>query len=104
MIVSFISVACLTTGGIVWTTVLQRAVPARMIGRVSSLDWVLTLGLAPVSYALTGPIADELGARSTLLGCGVLGGIVLVFVFLFVPGVRNVGTAEEEEEPTAAAA
>ena len=57
MIVSFFSVGCLTTGGIVWTTVLQRAVPARMIGRVSSLDWVLSLGLAPLSYALTGPIA-----------------------------------------------
>ena len=49
-----------------------------MIGRVSSLDWVLSLGLAPLSYALTGPIADELGARPTLLGCGGLGGIVLV--------------------------
>jgi MFS family permease len=103
MIVSFISVACLTTGGIVWTTVLQRAVPARMIGRVSSLDWVLSLGLAPVSYALTGPIADELGARSTLLWCGVLGGLVLVLVFLLVPGVRDAG-AHEEEPATAAAA
>ena len=103
MIVSFVSVACLTTGGIVWTTVLQRAVPARMIGRVSSLDWVLSLGLAPVSYALTGPIADALGARATLLGCGALGGTVLVFVFLVVPGVRDAAT-EEEVEPTAAAA
>ena len=61
MIVSFVSVGCLTTGGIVWTTVLQRAVPGRMIGRVSSLDWVLSLGLTPLSYALTGPIADVLG-------------------------------------------
>jgi MFS family permease len=103
MIVSFISVACLTTGGIVWTTVLQRAVPARMIGRVSSLDWVLSLGLAPVSYALTGPIADELGARATLLWCGLIGGVVLVVVFLLVPGVRVVG-AHEEEPATAAAA
>jgi MFS family permease len=103
MIVSFISVACLTTGSIVWTTVLQRAVPARMIGRVSSLDWVLSLGLAPVSYALTGPIADAFGARSTLLWCGLVGGAVLVVVFLLVPGVRDVG-AHEEEPATAAAA
>jgi MFS family permease len=103
MIVSFISVACLTTGGIVWTTLLQRAVPARMIGRVSSLDWVLSLGLAPVSYALTGPIADALGARSTMLWCGLVGGVVLVVVFLLVPGVRDVA-AHEEEPATAAAA
>jgi MFS family permease len=101
MIVSFISVACLTTGGIVWTTVLQRAVPARMIGRVSSLDWVLSLGLAPLSYALTGPIAAAIGARPTLLCCGVISGGVLAVVFLLVPGVRH--AALDEEAPIAAA-
>ncbi len=104
MIVSFISVGCLTTGGIVWTTVLQQAVPARMIGRVSSLDWVLSLGLAPLSYALTGPIAGALGAQSTLLWCGVVGGVVLALVYLLVPGVRTVATSEEEASTTAAAA
>ena len=66
MLVSCFSVGCLTTGAIVWTTVLQRAVPGKMIGRVSSLDWVLSLGLTPLSYALTGPAADLLGARATL--------------------------------------
>ncbi len=104
MIVSFISVGCLTTCGIVWTTVLQQAVPARMIGRVSSLDWVLSLGLAPLSYALTGPIAGALGAQSTLLWCGVVGGVVLALVYLLVPGVRTVATSEEEASTTAAAA
>jgi len=101
MIVSFLSVACLTTGAIVWTTVLQRAVPARMIGRVSSLDWVLSLGLAPLSYALTGPIAAAIGARLTLLWCGVISGGVLAVVFLLVPGVRH--AALDEEAPVAAA-
>jgi len=90
MLVSFFSIACLTTGEIVWTTVLQRAVPGHMIGRVSSLDWVLSLGLAPLSYALTGPVADALGARKTLLGAGVVGGVVLLLVFAFVPAVRAV--------------
>jgi len=104
MIVSFFSVGCLTTGGIVWTTVLQRAVPARMIGRVSSLDWVLSLGLAPLSYALTGPIAGAFGARSTLLWCGVVGGVVFPLVYLVLPGVRGVASVEEEVTTTAAAA
>jgi MFS family permease len=89
MLVSFFSVGCLATGGIVWTTVLQQSVPARMIGRVSSLDWVLSLGLAPVSYALTGPIADALGARQTLLGAGLVSGAVMLLVLLGVPSVHN---------------
>lgn len=96
MIVSFFSVGCLTTGGIVWTTVLQRAVPGRMIGRVSSLDWVLSLGLAPLSYALTGPIADLLGARATLLRAGLVSGAVLLLVLLLVPGVRAADRREQE--------
>ena len=49
MVVSFFSVACLTTGGIVWSTLLQRAVPSAMIGRVSSVDWLLSAGRAPIS-------------------------------------------------------
>jgi DHA3 family tetracycline resistance protein-like MFS transporter len=101
MIVSFFSVGCLTTGGIVWTTVLQRAVPGRMIGRVSSLDWVLSLGLAPLSYALTGPFASLLGAKATLLRAGIVSGVVMLLVLLLVPAVRNVGT--QEQEPAAAA-
>jgi DHA3 family tetracycline resistance protein-like MFS transporter len=101
MIVSFFSVGCLTTGGIVWTTVLQRSVPGRMIGRVSSLDWVLSLALAPLSFALTGPIADLLGARATLLRAGLVSGAVMLLVLLLVPGVR--AADRREEEPAAAA-
>lgn len=95
MLVSFFSVGCLATGGIVWTTVLQQSVPGRMIGRVSSLDWVLSLGLAPVSYALTGPIANVLGARTTLLDAGIVSGVVLLLVLL-VPSVREADSREHE--------
>ena len=101
MIVSFFSVGCLTTGGIVWTTVLQRSVPGRMIGRVSSLDWVLSLGLAPLSYALTGPIANLLGARATLLRAGLVSGTVMLLVLFLVPGVRAVDHHEEEHAAVA---
>ena len=40
-------------------------VPGRLLGRVSSLDWFISIGLVPVSYALTGPVAGLLGARTT---------------------------------------
>ena len=105
MIVSFFSVGCLTTGGIVWTTVLQRSVPARMIGRVSSLDWVLSLGLAPLSYALTGPIAGVFGARSTLLWCGDRRGRrALASCTSSCPAFASSSASEEETSTTAAAA
>ena len=45
-----------TAGTIVWATLKQRHVPRRMLGRVSSLDWLISIGLLPVSFALTGPV------------------------------------------------
>ena len=96
MIVSFFSVAGLVAGGVVWTTLLQRTVPGTMIGRVSSLDWLLSLGLAPVSYALTGPLADLFGPRTTLFRAGIVSGSVMVLALLLVPGVRAVGAREQE--------
>src|SRR5262249_48033828 len=97
LLVSFVSVGCMTMGGIVWTTVLQRSVPGPMIGRVSSLDWVLSLALAPVSYALTGPVAHALGVRTTLFGAGIVGSAVLLVVLLLVPAVRKVDASAPVE-------
>jgi MFS family permease len=103
MVVSFFSVACLTTGGIVWNTLLQRAVPSAMIGRVSSVDWLLSAGLAPISYALTGPIAAALGAKATLFRAGIASSAVMVLVLLLVPAIHNEQEMEEEQEAVVAA-
>ncbi len=65
-----------TAGTIAWATAKQRHVPPRLLGRVSSLDWLISIGLLPLSYALTGPISADLGARQTLIWAGVLGAAV----------------------------
>ncbi len=96
MLVSFFSVACLTTGGIVWNTLLQRAVPSTMIGRVSSVDWLLSAALAPISYVLTGPVAAELGAKATLFRAGIASSAVMLLVLLLVPAIHNEQEVEQE--------
>jgi MFS family permease len=78
-----------TAGTIVWATAKQRHVPAALLGRVSSLDWLVSTGLLPLSYALTGPVSGAIGVRQTLIGAGVLGGLV-TFAALYAPGVRAV--------------
>jgi len=65
-----------TAGTIAWATAKQRHVPSYLLGRVSSLDWLISIGLLPLSYALTGPISADLGARTTLVCAGLLGAIV----------------------------
>ncbi|HEX3689952.1 MAG TPA: MFS transporter [Solirubrobacteraceae bacterium] len=77
-----------TAGTIAWATTKQRLVPAELLGRVSSLDWLISIGLLPVSFAITGPVSAALGLRTTLIGAGVLGAAV-TFAALLVPGVRQ---------------
>jgi MFS family permease len=74
---------------VVWMTLLQRLVPGELLGRVSSLDWLVSAGLVPLSFALTGPIASAIGARATMAWGGLLGGAVVLAFFLFLPGIRS---------------
>jgi DHA3 family tetracycline resistance protein-like MFS transporter len=88
MAASFAFNALETAGTIVWATTKQRSVPARMLGRVSSLDWFISIGLLPVSFALTAPVAAAFGVRTTLVGAGLLGAAVTLGA-LFLPGMRD---------------
>jgi MFS family permease len=76
-------------GTIVWATTKGRLVPGRLLGRVSSFDWFISIALVPVSYAFTGPIAEAFGAQETLVGAAVLGGAITL-AFLFLPGMRDI--------------
>jgi hypothetical protein len=88
MLASFVDGACFTAGLIVWATLMHRLVPTSLLGRVSSLDWLVSVSLIPLSFALTGPIADAIGSEATLLGAGILGAPATI-VFLFLPGMRD---------------
>ena len=88
-----------TAGTIVWATAKQRHVPAALLGRVSSLDWLISIGLLPLSFALTGPVSGALGARTTLIAAGVLGAVV-TFGALLLPGMRDVEGRQKSARPT----
>jgi MFS family permease len=77
-----------TGGGLVWVTMLQRLVPRDLLGRVKSLDWLLSTGLAPLSFALCGPAAAWLGVDAVLVITGV-GACALTAGFYFLPGMRD---------------
>jgi MFS family permease len=94
MVASFVFNALEGAGTIVWATTKGRLVPARLLGRVSSFDWFISIGLVPVSFAVTGPVAALFGPRATLVGAGMLGGIVTLG-FLFLPGMRDVERSGE---------
>jgi hypothetical protein len=102
MLASFAFNVLETAGTIVWATAKQRHVPASLLGRVSSLDWLISIGLLPLSFAITGPVSDAVGVRATLLGAGIVGGVVTLGA-LFLPGMRDIEGAPplRDEEPGA---
>jgi hypothetical protein len=81
-----------TAGTIVWATMKQRHVPGELLGRVSSLDWLISIGLLPLSLALTGPLSAALGVRTTLIAAGILGAAATLGGLL-LPGMRRVDYA-----------
>jgi MFS family permease len=93
-LIALVSFGLGTGGMVVWNTMMNTLVPAEMLGRVSSFDWFVSMGLIPLSFAVTGPVAELLGARTTLALSGLLGALTLAF--LFIPGVRD-----PEREPLA---
>jgi DHA3 family tetracycline resistance protein-like MFS transporter len=97
MLAALLAGSLSNAGMIVWMTLMQTRVPSTLLGRVSSLDWFVSIGLIPVSFALTGPIAAAVGVRETLIGAGVLAGCI-TFAFLFLPGMRDI---ERDQRPSA---
>ena len=87
MIACFVFNALEAAGTIVWLTAKQRFVPGDYLGRVSSLDWFISIGLLPLSYAMTGPVAGAVGARTTLVAAGLVGAVA-TGAFLLLPGMR----------------
>ncbi|MUL45859.1 tetracycline efflux MFS transporter Tet(V) [Mycobacterium sp. CBMA293] len=57
---------------VIWGTLLQRRVPTEMLGRVSSLDFFVSLVFLPVSYAIAGPLSKIVGMQWIFLVSGLL--------------------------------
>ncbi len=74
--------------GTLWDTTLQQHVPVAALSRVSAYDWLGSVALVPLGYALAGPLASRFGVGGTLwlaAGWTVLGSAVV----LAVPSVRR---------------
>src|SRR5207237_10492935 len=71
----------------IWYTALDRILPDRCLGRVMRLDWMITIAGLPLSFAVVGPLAQLIGADTTLILAGVVGGAVTIGG-MFIPGAR----------------
>jgi predicted MFS family arabinose efflux permease len=71
-----------------WFTAIQQEVSPGELARVSSWDYLGSIGLQPVGLAVSGPIAIAIGLSTTLYLAAALS-LVLVLAFLAMPAIHN---------------
>ena len=59
-------------GMVIWGTLLQRRVPTEMLGRVSSLDFFVSLSFMPLSMAVAGPLSKVLPVQIIFGAAGIV--------------------------------
>ena len=72
-----------------WETALAANIPPHALSRVSSFDWMGSLGLTPIGFLAAGPVAEAIGARETL-AAGAAMATVANLAVLASPSVRAV--------------
>jgi MFS family permease len=80
--------ATFQAGMVIWGTLLQRRVPGELLGRVSSLDFFLSLSLMPLSMALAGPVSELIGLTATFVVGGVAP-VVLAVITIVAARLRE---------------
>lgn len=86
---------------VIWGTLLQRRVPPHLLGRVSSLDFFVSISLMPISMALAGPVSEAIGLRTTFLIAGVVPVVaaVVAVVAARLPADEIAHPLRDDEQP-----
>ncbi len=75
-------------GMVIWGTLLQRRVPRQMLGRVSSLDFFVSLAFMPVSFAIVGPLSKVVSMQTIFLVAGIAP-VLLAAVAMYAARMRR---------------
>jgi DHA3 family tetracycline resistance protein-like MFS transporter len=88
VVLGFVAGLGLALGQAIWGTMMHHFVPRELLGRVTSLDWLISTSLMPVSMIAVGFLGDAIGPGTTLVLAGAIGG-TLTLLAVLIPGVRD---------------
>jgi len=79
-------------------------VPEHVISRLSSLDWLGSVALNPIGYALVGPLANRIGIGETLYLAAAVSAAVSLTLASATPirHFRPTAPSPSEHEPVIA--
>ena len=85
--VAFVTYGLDAYGSVLYDPLIQQGVPAELLGRVASVNYVLSFALSPLGLVAAGALAEAIGVRTTLV---IGGGITALTTMIpFLPGVRD---------------
>ena len=85
--VAFVTYGLDAYGSVLYDPLIQEGVPAELLGRVASVNYVLGFALSPLGLVAAGTLAEAIGVRTTLLIGG--GMTALTTMIPFLPGVKD---------------
>ncbi|MHA2131866.1 MAG: MFS transporter, partial [Promethearchaeota archaeon] len=85
-----------------YLAILQSAVPKDKVGRIMSIDHMISMAIAPIGALISGPLANLLGIINLLLICAFIGLIYPIFIWFFtkirhLEHMKEPGVDEVEE-------
>jgi len=72
MIFPIVSSPMMIFGNVIWESMMQSEVPRELLGRASSVDWFVSLGVTPVGIVVAGVLANQIGIRTYFVVAGVI--------------------------------
>ncbi len=85
--VAFVTYGLDAYGTVMFNPLIQQGVPDALLGRVSSVDYLLGYALSPLGLVAAGAAADGIGVRATLI---IGGAITALTTFIpLLPGVED---------------
>jgi MFS family permease len=91
IITPIVAMPMIILGNTIWESMMQIEVPRELLGRVSSVDWFLSLGISPIALVLAGEIANYIGVRTYF----VVMGIVCLIPGLFIIASKRINEIDE---------
>ena len=78
-----------------YLAILQTVVSKDKIGRIMSIDHMISMAIAPIGALIAGPLAETIGLVNLLLIAAVIGMIFPYFVWFFTK-IRKLEVIEQE--------
>ena len=81
----------------IYLTIMQIKVPADKMGRISSIDYAISMAISPIGTIISGPLAELFGVANLFLYCAIIGMIIAIILW-WIAHVRIYNNKKKELE------